>query len=172
MVVTGILITAIVTDVRKGRISNRLMIAGLLAGIILQTAAQGAAGVGTWLSGVSIPVILCSILFFMRALGAGDVKLFSVIGGLSDLKTIWYCMLFAFVAGAVLACLKMVRKRIFWSRIFCFRDYIQRVFIFGKLLPYDELTGEERQQADHVMHFSVAIGIGYGICRGYLRWVK
>ena len=51
------------------------------------------------------------LFYLIGVLGAGDIKLFSVIGGFTNLKTLTDCVLAAFVAGAVIAVLKMLYMR-------------------------------------------------------------
>ena len=65
-------------------------------------------------------------------LGAGDIKLFSVIGGFTNLKTLTDCVLAAFVAGAVIAVLKMLymsnlRISLFKAQVF-FRELFSGKF--------------------------------------------
>ena len=73
-----LLILAVVTDFRERRISNRLIASGLFLGLALRILVEGSAGVVHFLVNISIPVIMLFLLFQMRALGAGDIKLFSV----------------------------------------------------------------------------------------------
>lgn len=59
---------------------------------------------------ISIPVIMLYLFYLIGVLGAG-ISNFSVIGGFTNLKTLTDCVLAAFVAGAVIAVLKMLYMR-------------------------------------------------------------
>ena len=49
----------------------------------------------------------------MHALGAGDIKLFSMIGAFISTEQLLQIMLLAFVVGAVIGVLKLVYRRLF-----------------------------------------------------------
>ena len=49
----------------------------------------------------------------MRALGAGDIKLFSMLGAFISTEQLIKIMLWAFVTGAVLGMIKMIYKWVF-----------------------------------------------------------
>ena len=98
----AILIIAVVTDLRETRISNRLITSGLILGLAFRIVGAGVAGVVHFLVNISIPVILLFLLFQMRALGAGDIKLFSVAGGFLTIRQLIYMMLASlFIAAAI-----------------------------------------------------------------------
>lgn len=79
------------------------------------------------------------LLFLKRALGAGDIKLFSVAGGFLERRELFYLIIMSFVVAAALSFLKLAglwaKKK--WNR-------------------------SER----HFIHFSVAILAGYLWCLG------
>lgn len=49
-------------------------------------------------------------IFRIGALGAGDIKLFSVIAGFLTLKTWWVCVEAAFLVGAAMGLFKLLFK--------------------------------------------------------------
>lgn len=77
-----LLSVAVVMDIQSFRISNRLIVSGFVSGLFLQVLEAGVKGLGVFILNVSIPIILFYLLFLIRALGAGDIKLFSMIGGI------------------------------------------------------------------------------------------
>ncbi len=102
---------AVVTDVTSTRISNRLIVCGLGFGLALRILGQGAAGGLIFLLNISIPVILLYLLFQVRALGAGDIKLFSVIGAYVSTEELLQTMLVSFFVGAVIGIAKIIYER-------------------------------------------------------------
>lgn len=129
-----ILVSAVVTDLRERRISNRLIALGLFIGLILHILGEGSIGVVHFLVNISIPVILLFLLFQLRALGAGDIKLFSVVGGFTEIRQLLFVMLISFLSAALIGC--------------------------GKLLYQKGFTGK-RNGNRTLIHFSLAILIGY-----------
>ena len=125
---------AVVTDFGEARISNRLIASGLIWGLAFRIMGDGSAGIIHYLVNISIPVILLFLLFQMRALGAGDIKLFSVAGGFLSTGQLLLLIPASIVAAGVIGVGKLVWK-----------GKIQKKF------------GKERT----LIHFSLAIMIGY-----------
>lgn len=95
------LTVAAVQDVESGKISNRLIVTGLMIGIVVQITEHRVWGVYYFLRNISVPVILLYLLFQMRVLGAGDIKLFSMIGSILTTGELFQCMAYSFLtAGA------------------------------------------------------------------------
>lgn len=97
-------------DFGNEKISNRLIVSGLFWGLAFRLLGEGSAGVVHFLVNISIPVILLFLLFQIRAVGAGDIKLFSVAGGFLTTKQLLYVMLAAFAAGAAIGLIKLVYR--------------------------------------------------------------
>ncbi len=75
-------------DCTTDRISNRLCLAGIFIGVLLNLVFAGVKGIGLSLLGVVIPVAGLWLLFLGRILGAGDIKLFAAVGSMVGLH-IW-----------------------------------------------------------------------------------
>lgn len=125
---------AVVADFREARISNRLIASGLIWGLAFRVIGEGSAGIVHYLVNVSIPVILLFLLFQMRALGAGDIKLFSVAGGFLSTGQLLYLIPAAMAAAGILG--------------------------LGKLFWETKVRGVWRKEKT-LIHFSVAILIAY-----------
>ena len=96
----------------NGRISNRLIVSGLIWGLAFRLLGEGSAGAVHFLMNISIPVILLFLLFSLCILGAGDIKLFSIAGGFLTLTQLCYLIPVAFVVGAVIGAGKIVYKKV------------------------------------------------------------
>lgn len=130
------LVAAVVADFRRMKISNRLITSGLIWGFVLRFVGEGSTGIVHFLVNISIPVILLFLLFQLRALGAGDIKLFSVVGGFVATDQLFLVIAAAFLAGGVIGAVKLLYLKAVTGR-----------FGTGKTL----------------IHFSFAILIGYCI---------
>ena len=95
------------------------------------------------------------LFYLIGVLGAGDIKLFSVIGGFTNLKTLTDCVLAAFVAGAVIAVLKMLYMRNLRISLFKAQVFLSELFS-GKFSSYRNGWVQEQ----NLMHFSVAVLLG------------
>ena len=105
-------------------------------GLALRILGEGGAGIVHFLVNISIPVILLFLLFQLRVIGAGDIKLFSVAGGFLSMRQLLYVILAAFVTAAVIG--------------------------LGKLLYQKRMAGICGNQRT-LIHFSAMILIGYFI---------
>ncbi|NLG03857.1 MAG: hypothetical protein GX567_08545 [Clostridia bacterium] len=85
---------AVIMDLQSYKVSNRLIIAGLLTGCILQMMKGGWSGLVFCMSGVLLPLIILWPVFLLHILGAGDVKLFSVIGSMMGPRFVLTSMLY------------------------------------------------------------------------------
>lgn len=148
---------AVWMDIRSWRISNRLIASGFLVGFIFQIRQYGIQGIGIFILNVLVPVILLYLLFLMRALGAGDIKLFSVISSIWNLKTACITIVAGFVVAAILSLCKLIYHRSLFPRLCVFVNYVRQVMTTGKLEKY---PGESEGKQNFI-HFSVAILIGF-----------
>ena len=102
------LMAAVVTDFRRMKISNRLIASGLIWGFVLRFIGEGSTGIVHFLVNISIPVILLFLFFQLRVLGAGDIKLFSVVGGFVTTDRLLLVIAAAFLAGGVIGAVKLL----------------------------------------------------------------
>ena len=100
-------------------------------------------GVLFYVVNIFIPVIFLFLLFQMRALGAGDIKLFSMLGAFISTEQLLKLMALAFCIGALLGICKIIYQFLFLR------------FELGKLTQ---------------IHFSPAILIAYILVVGGDLW--
>jgi prepilin peptidase CpaA len=161
----AIIIVAVVQDLRSMRISNRLIVVGLILSLVFGIFLGGIPRVINILWNISFPVIMLYLLYLLGVIGAGDIKLFSVIGGFNNFKTLTGCMLAAFIVAAVIAVGKMLYNHNLRLSLFKGQIFVKEV-LQGNISSYRKTMAEER----NLMHFSVAILIGLLIVRGYDYW--
>ncbi|MGN1174990.1 MAG: prepilin peptidase [Roseburia sp.] len=147
---------AVWMDVQKGKISNRLIVFGIGLGLMFQITTYGVYGVFLFLRNISFPVILFYLLFLMHALGAGDIKLFSMIGSFLSLKGLCHCIGYAFFTGAVWSLLRLLHKKKLKKNLMAFGCYIKGVISGKQITRY----GENREEQE-VICFSIPILCGY-----------
>ena len=116
LILSGFLICAVYTDMTQTRISNRLIVLGLVLGIFFRIMTEGYMGVLFFVVNIFIPVILLYLLFQLRVLGAGDIKLFSMLGAFISTEQLLSLMVLAFCVGALLGIGKKVYQFIFLKR--------------------------------------------------------
>ena len=167
LVLVTLVVVAISEDCCSKTISNRLIVLGLMLGMGFSVWGCGISCVAQFLLSITFPVISLYLLFRAGILGAGDIKLFSVIGSFIGFRGLLSCMGWACLAGGVIAFLILL-----WSKRV--RKGLRRGFAYvGKLAAGEKLTYEEFERevgSFERMHASIPIGIGLLItlCRSTL----
>ena len=113
LILIGLLLYAVYMDMTRTIISNRLVIVGFILGLVLRIFGEGRAGILVYIVNISSPVILLYLLFHLRALGAGDIKLFSMVGVFVSTEQLLQIMVMAFLTGAVFGVIKLLYKYFF-----------------------------------------------------------
>lgn len=90
-------------DVRSGRIPNWLTGGGFLAGLAFQTSLAGWRGLQAGLTGALAGGGILFLVFLVRGMGAGDVKLMAAVGGWVGIQHAAAVILATAIAGGLLA---------------------------------------------------------------------
>lgn len=157
-----IIIVAVVQDFRSRKISNRLILTGLLLSLAFGVLLGGMSRIPYILLNMSFPVIMLYLLYLLGALGAGDIKLFSIIGGFTNLKMLTGCIVAAFFVGAAMGILKMLRNQNLRFSLFKSWQFVKGLFL-GNVCSYRETMAEER----NLIRFSPAILAGLLVTMGW-----
>ena len=165
-----ILSAAVYTDYRQGRIPNWIVVFGIISGLIICFLHGGLGSFLEGLCGMVLPVVLLYPAFMIGGLGAGDVKLFAVVGCYLGIKGVLNSLIVAFVIGAIMSLVKMIRFRNFKERIYYFFSYTADLFLKGKWRLYENAEngsfGEEENSHNssnfpkHKIHFALPIFLG------------
>jgi prepilin peptidase CpaA len=134
---------AVLCDLSSGRIPNGLILAGLGLGVIYQYFSAGLMGLLLCLGGILLPLILMGPLYYFRMIGAGDIKLFCALGGFLGPGMCFRCIVWAVLAGGVMALALLCYHRNLTERIFYLIDYVTEYVQTGVWKPY--LPGVGRQ---------------------------
>ena len=105
--------TAAVFDLRVRRIPNWLTVTGIIAGIIFNTFLFEWTGLRMSLAGMATAFTIYFVLYLLRAMGAGDVKLMAAVGAIVGLAN-WFAifLITAFLGGICALLMMLLRKRV------------------------------------------------------------
>ena len=158
---------AALTDLKTDRIPNGLIITGIIIGVsgslwyrldLLQLAVS-----------MFLAFALMYPLFKIGALGAGDVKIFIMIGSFVDAKEFIMILVSAFVIGAVFSLFKLMIEHNGRERIRYFLSYVSEVAHARKLKIYGEYMVQDYQlYRKNKIHFTVPILFGVVLRMGGL----
>ena len=94
---------AAVWDITSRRIPNFVSYSGILVGIALRTAVLGGHGLATALAGGAVAGGLFFLLYLVRGMGAGDVKLMAAVGCFAGVPAVFQILLACALAGGIMA---------------------------------------------------------------------
>ena len=120
IVLLVLVLLAAAYDVRYRRIPNWLNVGGVIAGLMLNSFLRSAApavfswsGLAFGLAGLGLAFAVYFVLYALRAMGAGDVKLMAAVGSLVGWQD-WFgiFLITAIVGGVMAVVVSLARKRL------------------------------------------------------------
>lgn len=133
-----IIIIAVIQDIVYFRIKNLLICIGLIVGVLFVLFAANFNYAVYHLVGAVLPILLLYPLFIIRAFGAGDIKLFSVIGLFLGSHLVLNILLISVLCGGVQSLLYLVRNKVIHGAFFQkeTRFILQFPFLFQQLFAF------------------------------------
>ena len=102
-VVVGVVLAAVICDLRTRRIPNLLTFGAAFAGLCVHTYVGGWTALGVAAAGCLAGAALFFPFFALGGMGAGDVKLLGAIGAWVGPAAVVWVALFSSIAGGVMA---------------------------------------------------------------------
>ena len=165
-----ILIAAVYTDYRQNRIPNWIIVFGLISGCFISYIYGGVGMLLEGLLGMVLPIVLLYPVFVIGGMGAGDLKLFAVVGSYLGIKGITISFVSAFIVGATISLVKMMCFHNFKERIYYLFSYLTDLFLKGKWQLYETSKGQSSEESlefpKHKIHFTLPIFLGVSIYLG------
>lgn len=153
----SLVLLALISDVRTYKIKNIIILTFFLSGLAINLYSGGISGAAVSLLAAALPVLLLMVLFVMRMLGAGDIKLFSAIGAITGIRFVLYSVAFSFISGGIIALIIMVIRKNGRQRLRHLLGYIKLCFTTFSIQPYSDFQNKGDGAR---FHFSFAIAVG------------
>jgi prepilin peptidase CpaA len=112
---------AAISDLRTRKIPNRLLLTGLLIGLVLSLMTRGIEGLVSSLAGFGLGFILLLPGYLLRFTGAGDVKLLATLGVFTGPGMLLHIFLASILTGALFVLLQAL-----WKAIINNSSFLQR----------------------------------------------
>jgi prepilin peptidase CpaA len=159
---------AVAWDLRQGRIPNRLTYGSLVLGLVLRVILGGWRGALDGLMAGLVGGGVFFLLFLVRGMGAGDVKLMTAIGMWAGLRHVVAIMLVTAIAGGILALGYMVARKRGLSTL---RNLgaLLRFHLVAGLAPHPEINLENPQAIRIPYALAIAAGTFYAYGMMFLR---
>lgn len=142
---------------------NAIVCAGLALSLYHSVWQYGIAGIWLFSLRCLFPFVVCFIFYLLHMLGAGDVKLFSIICSYYSVESCVRVMIVSLLIGALFSVIKMILQKSFIRRFRHFSNYIRNL-MSGKpdMVYYDfKKCGDEG-----VIPFTICITLAVIICIG------
>lgn len=151
------LVGAVVMDFRSWKIPNILLLAGTAVGSVCRWQAGGAEALLQGYVRMAFLITIFFLLFQMRALGAGDIKLLAMASLFLENEDCLYAILWTFLVGSVLSICKMMKEGNVKERFQYFFQYLNRCVVTQKIERYRSVNVDK----SCTIHMSLAILVGH-----------
>lgn len=160
----GFLLAAVFTDMVSRKIPNRLVLAGIIVGLLVQTFWPGGDGFLSAFKGLLSGFGLFFSLYLLRVMGAGDVKLMAMVGCFTGAPAIFGVVVCTLLAGGMLSLafslkMKAVRQML--------RNSIFMLMPGAIKIARDQSSAGTVVNSVGTLPYAMAIAIGTA---GYLVW--
>lgn len=166
VVLVLLLFSAAILDFYRGKIPNILILAGCCYGMIRLVYYQD---VFSHILGILFPIIALFPLYKIGTIGAGDIKLFSMMGFYFTFMENLYCIFIAFVIGAIVSAISFIRYDNFLERMTYLFSYLKECFFTGHFRYY--YLDSEGKQSPHSMECKSKIHLAIPIFISALLYV-
>ena len=133
---------SVIMDIRTAKVDNGWILFSMFIGMFIRVWQKGIAGLGHFVMGSVTPLFLI-VLFVFGMIGAGDIKLFCVLGGILGPGAVLKCIFSSFISpdDEEKLC------------VFFFIRYAETTVTTGKITPYRK----GNISAPENFHFTVPI---------------
>ncbi len=151
-------LAAVRQDARYFKISNRLLIAGAAAAVLLRTGLFGPDIIPDMAGGLLLPVLLLWPLFMLAMIGAADIKLLMVTGLFLGPAMTARAMVVSAVIAGIWAAVRMTRRHLWRQRFGVLAAYV-RGMAMHRTGPY-LVAAEAEGKAAWMLPLSAAVFAG------------
>ena len=149
---------AVFMDFKYDRIYNGWIILGILLGLSLRILINGWHDIGSAIAAMLLAFCILYPIYKIGALGAGDVKLFIMVGSFLSVNRLLYVMVVSFIIGAVFSLGKMISEANFMERMKYLSSYLADVFCSGQWKLYGEnLKDDFKKYKRNKIHFALPV---------------
>ncbi|MFA9398921.1 MAG: prepilin peptidase [Clostridiaceae bacterium] len=145
--IIGLVAISLFTDIRYYKVKNKVVISFIFIGIITNILLYGLAGLKISIIGMFTPFVILFLLFTLRMIGAGDVKLFCAIGSIGGMNFVLNNLVYSFLCGGIISIFLMIIRKNFIERMKYFYNYIFKCIYGGRpgnYTDFDDVSGKDK----------------------------
>ncbi len=153
-----LLLIAALWDLWRGKVPNQLILLGLFLGTGRLLLSREIVQIRAYLPGIVLPPLLFFPLFQTGILGAGDIKLFSLLGCFLPARDAFQCIAAAFFIAAIHSLILLLWRKNLRKRMEYAFFYLYSCFCRKGLRPYYPEGGEgDKMRKESGIKFTVSI---------------
>jgi prepilin peptidase CpaA len=137
-----ILCICVYTDLKSGKIYNKITFSGMILGVLINTGMNKWKGAIFSIEGLFLGILIFIIPFALGGLGAGDVKLVGTIGAIKGPVFVLVSALLSAIAGGIIATFIMLKRKKFLKTT---KQMLKEFFNFITLKIPFSLAKEEKE---------------------------
>ena len=127
IVMVNVLIFAGLSDLKDYKIRNPIIVFGWISAICLRVWHAGIYGLAKGIICIIIPVVICWPLFIIGGIGAGDIKLLSVISGIYGIKFLGKVSILLLIFAGAISLIYLIKKKALMQRVKKFLFYLMGI---------------------------------------------
>lgn len=127
---------AMLMDLRSGKADNGWILFSMAAGFCMLLLEKGPAGIPDFALGAVLPLLLLGGLFLFGMIGAGDIKLFCVLGSVMGMEAVLKCIFLSMLTGACISFAILKSEGNFCHRFHYFLSYVKETAATRQIRPY------------------------------------
>ena len=158
IVLVLLLLLAAIWDFYSGKIPNIFIFIGCCYGIIRL---WHYGNIIKYIPGIVFPLLILFPLYKIGVMGAGDIKLLSVLGFYFPFSELVFCLFMAFLLGAFLSLISFIRYENLFERMSYLFSYLKECLSLGRFRYYYlDSQGKRILSSGHdnsKIHFAIPI---------------
>ncbi|WP_160644239.1 A24 family peptidase [Chengkuizengella marina] len=157
------ILLAFYTDLTTHKIPNVISMTALVMGWVFHTAMNGLNGLWFSFIGFFIAMFFTILLYSIRAVAAGDVKLFGAIGAWVGIDVSIYILAYSILFSLIFGICILIFKKENWSRMKSVYVYILNIYIYRDIKFIKTFITNDNLQ------FPFMIGVLPGVVATYIH---
>ena len=151
-----LLLLATLADLKSDRIPNGFVMLGIVIGVLCSL--WHGSDIRHTVISMLLAFLLLYPLFKIGAMGAGDVKVFMMIGSFAEVKELLMVLVLSFMIGALCSLIKLLSEHNGRERLYYFLSYISEVVKTGQWKSYGEHVAQDYEQyRRNKIHFTIPV---------------
>jgi prepilin peptidase CpaA len=146
-------------DIKSRRIPNYLTVTTALSGLAVQGFCYGISGLIDGLMGLLLGFGLLFLPYYLKGMGAGDVKALAALGAWLGPKSTFFLFLYLGLAGGILAVAFLWWRGLLWQQLRRAKVYVVNCILAQQLQASSQATPLQSSEEQGIP-YGVAIAMG------------